>query len=281
MDTSIAEHNMKQQLQHNPLTHSNVKPIIIYFFVNPFCHDCWKMEPNIKKLTLEYGEYFILRPILSHLFDGKSTMVNHSKTLQKRENLNNYYLLIGIKAAALQGNKASRDFLQTMQESFFQNKMTELNVADILLQCAKKANLDLHEFHDDLQSSAAKKAYQGDINLLHEMSVDTYPTLVIHSQSEKGYNIKVAGVQPYHIYVHVLQDMLHEVIKPAEKPDLLQFLKEYGKVRAEEISFIYNHPLKAVNNGLKQLQLQQKVKKVIINKLVYWDLELKKSRTQD
>lgn len=281
METSIVENNMKQQLPHSPLAHSSFKPIIIYFFVNPFCHDCWKMEPFIKKLTLEYGEHFILRPILSHLLDGTSIIVDNHKTLQNNENLNNYYLLIGIKAAALQGNKASRDFLQTMQEEFFQNDMKEIDVDDILLQCAKRANLDINEFYNDLRSSAAKKAYQCDINLFHEMSVDTYPTLVIHSQSVDDYNIKIEGVQPYDTYVHVLQNMLHEVITPAEKPDLLNFLNDYGKVQAEEISFIYDHPIKVVNQGLKKLQLQQKVKQITINEHVYWDLGPEKSPTKD
>lgn len=277
VDTRIAEDKTNEKSQHVPLTHSSFKPIIIYFFVNPFCHDCWKIEPYIKKLTLEYGRHFTLRPILSHLFDNKSITFDNQIAIDSKDNLNKYYLLIGIKAAALQGNKASYDFLQTMQEALFQDDLTEVDINDILDQCALKASLDINEFYKDLRSSAAKKAYQGDINLSHEMEIDTYPTLVIHSQSVDDYNVKIAGVQPYETYAQLLKDMLPEGIKADEKPNLLDFFKKYGKVQAEEVSFIYDHPIKEVNKGLKELQLQQKVKSISTNSQVYWYSEQRKS----
>lgn len=280
MDTSNAANNPNKEAEHIPLTHSSYKPILIYFFVNPFCHDCWKIEPYIKKLTLEYGDHFTLRPILSHLFDGTSIDFNNQLGTNNKQNLNKYYLMIGIKAAALQGNKASCDFLQTMQKVFFRDTVTTADIDDILEQCARKANLDMNEFHKDLRSAAAKKAYQYDINLVHEMRVDTYPTLVIHSQSVYDYNVKIVGLQPYDKYVHFLKDMLPNDVEARKKPDLLNFLQRYGKVQAEEISFIYDHPIKEVDKGLKKLQLQQKVKQIRTNKLVYWDLEQSKGTTK-
>src|SRR5699024_12827556 len=41
------------------------KPIIIYQFIDPFCDHCWQLELIIKKLALEYGNFFIFRLIIS------------------------------------------------------------------------------------------------------------------------------------------------------------------------------------------------------------------------
>ncbi|TXI87940.1 MAG: DsbA family protein, partial [Crocinitomicaceae bacterium] len=34
---------------------SNVKPIKIIYFTDPICSSCWGIEPQLRKLKLEYG----------------------------------------------------------------------------------------------------------------------------------------------------------------------------------------------------------------------------------
>ena len=41
------------------------KPLEIYMFVDPLCPECWALEPIMKKLHIEYGQYFRIRYILS------------------------------------------------------------------------------------------------------------------------------------------------------------------------------------------------------------------------
>ncbi|MBB6453056.1 hypothetical protein HNQ94_001504 [Salirhabdus euzebyi] len=51
------------------------KPVEIYVFIDPLCPECWSLEPILKKLTIEYGRFFKLRPIVS----GKLTSLNIEK----------------------------------------------------------------------------------------------------------------------------------------------------------------------------------------------------------
>ncbi|GAE45147.1 GTP pyrophosphokinase domain [Mesobacillus boroniphilus JCM 21738] len=51
------------------------KPIEIYMFVDPLCPECWALEPIIKKLQIEYGNYFSIRHVLS----GKLATLNMSR----------------------------------------------------------------------------------------------------------------------------------------------------------------------------------------------------------
>src|SRR5690625_6938118 len=41
------------------------KPIAIYVFVDPLCSECWSLEPYLKKLSIEYGRFFSIIPIIS------------------------------------------------------------------------------------------------------------------------------------------------------------------------------------------------------------------------
>ncbi len=51
---------------------TNIKPLEIYLFIDPFCTDCWSLGPIIKKLQLEYGDYFTIKYVLC----GKLTSLN-------------------------------------------------------------------------------------------------------------------------------------------------------------------------------------------------------------
>src|SRR5690625_5795794 len=70
---------------YTPIDYIN-KPVIIYYFINPFCDTYWDIEPILKKLTMEYGAFCSIRPVISHLFlgpknnklDRKSTRLNSS-----------------------------------------------------------------------------------------------------------------------------------------------------------------------------------------------------------
>lgn len=53
------------------------KPIEMYVFIDPLCPECWSLNPYLKKLTLEYGRFFTLIPIISSVF------VSSSKKAQK------------------------------------------------------------------------------------------------------------------------------------------------------------------------------------------------------
>ena len=58
------------------------KPLEIYMFIDPLCPECWALEPILKKLHIEYGQYFRIRYILS----GQLASLNLA-TKRKQEDL--------------------------------------------------------------------------------------------------------------------------------------------------------------------------------------------------
>ncbi len=190
------------------------KPLEIYMFIDPLCPECWALEPTLKKLHIEYGQYFRIRYILS----GQLASLNIA-TKRKQEDLaeqwektasrsgmscdgslwkenpidSPYIASFAIKAAELQGKHSGIRFLRFLQERLFLEKLDISNI-EVLKECAEAAKLDLKEFMNDIYSESASKAFQCDIKITSEMEVDEIPTLVFFNENIEDEGLKVTGL---------------------------------------------------------------------------------------
>ncbi|MBN9653902.1 DsbA family protein [Halobacillus sp. GSS1] len=266
------------------------RPIEIYVFIDPLCPECWSLEPFLKKLTIEYGRFFTLRPIIS----GKLASLHQNK-MKKPENLKEAWdktgsrtgmccdgdvwlenpvssplaTALAVKAAELQGKKAGMRFLRKVQEYVFLEKQ---NISDesILIECAEKSHLDVTEFKKDLQGDAARRALQCDLKLAHEMDVDSTPTIVVFNESEEDAGLKITGLYTYDVYVKVLKEMLQKDPKPGIKPALEDFLQHYRFVANKEIAVVYDWTEQEAKREMKKLVLKQKVREVPVKHGAFW-----------
>lgn len=243
------------------------KPIIIYHFINPFCHNCWQLEIIMKKLVLEYGDFFTVRPIIS--IDSSS---------QKKESIQNIRFLkqnlgLAIKAAGLQGNKSGRQFLGKIQEGYFLYDDDFLN-KEVIMNYATLIDLDLSEFSNDLYSNLAKRAYQTDIKLIKEMTIKEFPSLVFSSKHNEQHNLKITGLADYDSYVHLISKLLNNKSDPQEKPPIHLFLKEQGLLSLENIAFIYDWSLDKTKNKLNELKLKGQIEELTILSNKFWSYKI-------
>ncbi|WP_102336131.1 ClpXP adapter SpxH family protein [Salimicrobium jeotgali] len=267
------------------------RPIEIYIFVDPLCPECWSLEPFIKKLTLEYGRYFKIRPILS----GSLTTWQRSHS-EKPENLKRQWdqttsltgmccdgdvwienpvhsplsTALAVKAAEFQGKKSGMRFLRKVQEYVFLEKQ-DVSKEEILVECAEKSHIDVEEFKRDLHSETAKRALQDDMKLRQEMEVDETPTIVIFNESEEDAGLKITGLYEYHIYVKVLKDMLQQNPAPSLKPSLEEFMNQYRFVANKEIAVVYDWTEKEARREMRKLVLKQKVQEIPVKHGVFWE----------
>lgn len=256
---------------YRPLDYVN-KPIIIYYFINPFCDTCWEIEPIIKKITMEYGAFCSIRPVISHSYVSPHNYKGASKLpIDYFNTPEKYSISIAIKAATLQGNKAGRDYLRTIQEQLFLYEQDD-SIDEVIQTAANNTNIDLHEFNNDLSSTSAKKAYESDRKLTREMDVKQFPTFVFLSQHIEDYSMKVAGVHSYETYTFILEKMLEREIMERSSPSLEDFFKLYNRFKTEEVAFVFDMSMKEADKTLKKLQLMQKVKKISYGKKYFWEL---------
>ncbi len=242
------------------------KPIIIYQFINPFCHNCWQLEMIMKKLAIEYGQFFTIRPIISLDSSSPKKIIKQNICFLKQN------LGLAIKAAELQGNKSGRQFLGKIQEGHFLYDDDFLN-DEVLMNYATLIDLDLNEFSNDVFSNSAKKAYQTDVNLIKEMNIKEFPSLVFSSKHNEQHNLKITGLADYDSYVHLLYKLLNNKPMPQEKPPVHLFLKEQGLLSLENIAFIYDWSFDKTKKILNELKLKGQVEELTILSRKYWSYQ--------
>ncbi|MDX5473933.1 MAG: DsbA family protein [Bacillaceae bacterium] len=282
--------NDKQLFYLNAIRHTTNKPIEIYLFIDPLCPECWALEPALKKLQMEYGQYFTIK----HVVTGRLANVNLSKkhhaasmaqvweTTANRSGMScdgtiwmekpiesPYIASVAIKAAELQGRRAGIKFLRKLQELLFLEKQ-DITDESVLIECAKSVNLDIEEFSKDLESESATKALQCDIKITNEMDVSEIPALVFFNENIEVEGIKVSGFHSYDVYVEILQDMIGATLNPAPLPSLEQFLQQFTFVATKEIAVVYNTSEQSVDREMKKLLIQQKVEKVPVKYGTFW-----------
>ncbi|MED4081666.1 ClpXP adapter SpxH family protein [Halalkalibacterium halodurans] len=271
------------------------KPLEIYTFIDPLCPECWAFEPILKKLQVEYGQYFRIRFIVAGKLEAWNLCRGKYKGAQSREDLahvwrkitetfgmpcdgdvwledpitSSYTPSLAIKAAELQGPQAGVRFLRKLREHLFLNKQN-VTKEDILISCAQRAGLDVKEFKQDLHSKGAAKALRCDMQTTKEMDVDLVPTFVFFNDNVDEEGIKVTGHYPYHIYVQILEDMLG--FKPERQPpmSLEHFLKKYEFVASIEVAVVFDLEIDEAEKQLKKLVLKQKLELVPMKYGNFW-----------
>ncbi len=271
------------------------KPIEIYSFIDPLCPDCWGLEPNIKKLHLEYGHTFRLR----HLIGGNIQTFNsfkrknegiktHADVAQRWERTASrsgmscdgdlwyedpmdtpYIAAIAIKAAELQGKLPGFRYLRKMRELLFIKKQN-MTKEENLIQAARETGLDVDEFKKDLQSQAAVKALQCDLKISTEMEVEELPTLVFFNENIEEEGLKITGVYDYEVYVRILTEMLKTKPEPKPLPSLEEFMSLYQFVATKEVAVVYDLTCEEADAEMKKLALKQRVEKVPVKHGCFW-----------
>ncbi|MFC7371810.1 ClpXP adapter SpxH family protein [Fictibacillus iocasae] len=282
--------------QDNQKPSSCHKPLEIYSVIDPLCADCWSLEPVLKKLQTEYGQYFTLRHFISgtlNSYNGLSTASRKgakqaekmAERWERAASLSGmscdgdlwfenpisapYRASLAIKAAELQGKSAGTRFLRKLREMLFLNKQN-IGEDHVLEEIATSVGLDLTEFLRDLHSEAAVKALQCDLKFSNEMAVSQMPTLIIFNDRADEEGIKVSGCYSYEVYVEVLKEMLGKKPDASSPPPLSEFMKIHQFVAAKEVSLVYNWSLEEAERQLKKLLLQQTVERIPVKHGTFW-----------
>lgn len=292
-DSGICElpTNQLQQNQGNNIKSIN-KPIKLIYFTDPICSSCWGIEPQLRKLKLEYGnaievEYRMggLLPDWSYNSGGiskPSDVAHHWDEVSIYYDMpidgdvwledplaSSYPPSIAFKAAEMQDHEKAVLFLREIREMVFLQKKNIAKWTN-LETAAKKVGLDVLKFKQDYEGKA-KEMFNEDLKLARELGVRGFPTLFfnnINGNSETMY-----GSKPYTFYENIIKKLSPSTHKSSYDHSWLSVFTKYNTLTAKEFSELTNTPRKDAETILNNLTSEHKLEKIITKNGSIWALK--------
>ncbi|MFT3737400.1 MAG: ClpXP adapter SpxH family protein [Breznakibacter sp.] len=198
---------------------SESKPVRIIYFTDPICSACWAIEPQLRKLKLEYGTSVEIEYRMGGLLPDwnyqKGGISKPSDVAHHWDEASRYYQMpidgdvwledplhssyppsIAFKAAQMQDSTKAIRFLRIIREMVFLEKK---NIAhwEHLSTAATLVGLSPEKLKHD-SADLAVTLFRADLELTRKIGVRGFPTLfVINNSGHKEY---IYGFKPYSVF---------------------------------------------------------------------------------
>jgi predicted DsbA family dithiol-disulfide isomerase len=268
---------------HASKTSKANKPVKLLYFTDPICSSCWGIEPQLRKLKQEYGDYFDIEYRMGGLLKSWSeyggTDVNGPQSVAKHwEEAGTYYDMpidgdvwnedplhssyppaTAYKAAQLQGNYKADQFLRRLKEMVFTEKLN-ITKPEHLLTAAKDAGLDPIQFEYDYRHKAGR-LFEEDLLMAREWGVRGFPTIFFIDADDNRF--KVYGSKPYQAYEQALLKLVPGNAVKNMATSFDSIFNGYDSVTLKEFAVFYDKSLKEAESILEEFEKQKKVKRTV------------------
>jgi putative protein-disulfide isomerase len=257
------------------------KKVKIIYFTDPICSSCWGIEPQLRKLKLEYGQHIEIEyrmggllPDWSYNSGGISKpadVAHHWDEASAHYDMpidgdiwledplhSSYPASIAFKAAQLQDSDKANSFLREIREMLFLRK---LNIAkwEHLAAAAQTVGLDVQRLEKDFNGEA-KGLFRQDLELGSQLGVRGFPTMFF--ADEKGLLEKVYGTKPYATYEATLRKQLPNAVKTKIDTDWKKLFAKFDTLTAREFSELSQTPRADAEEFLRGLVATGRLKEL-------------------
>lgn len=260
---------------------SHEKPVRLIYFTDPICSACWAIEPQLRKLKLEYGHVIeidyrmggllrdwsysgggINKPSdVAHHWDEVSAYYDMpiDGDIWLEDPLNSSYPpSIAFKAAQMQDNEKAIVFLRKLREMVFLRKQNIANW-EVIKLASVEAGLDADRLVTDSKVSA-RILFEEDLKMAREYGVRGFPTLFL--TRDNGNTEIVYGSRPYDFFENALLKVFPEAAKVGYNQDLDSLMTLLGSLTAREYSELSGIPRKE-----SEIVLDEFVSKGVLKKI--------------
>lgn len=271
---------------------SNKKPVKIIYYTDPICSSCWGIEPQLRKLKLEYGtnievEYRMggLLPNWSYNGGGiskPSDVAHHwdevsvyydmpiDGNVWLEDPLNSSYPpSIAFKAAQMQDNEKAILFLREIREMVFLQKKNIAKWENLEL-AGKKVRLDIVKLKADYEGKA-KELFEEDLKLGRELGVRGFPTMFFTDTT--GQKQLVYGSKPYSTFESALLKLLPTATKTNYDKTWSAVFSSYNSLTAKEFSELTRTPRNESEKYLDGLTAKGHLEKLTTKNGAIWTLK--------
>jgi len=254
------------------------KKIRVVYFTDPICSSCWGIEPQLRKLKLEYGKHIDIEyrmggllPDWSYNSGGiskPSDVAHHWDEVSSHYDMpidgdvwledplsSSYPPSIAFKAAQLQDEEKAVLFMREIREMVFLEKKN-ITKWEHLSTAASKVGLDTGQLKTDFEGKA-KTLFEEDLSLAREFGVRGFPTMFfIDSLGNKQ---TVYGSRPYAFYETAILNIQPSIVKSEYHKDWEHLFAKYSTLTAREFSELSGTPRSESETQLNELTKNEKL----------------------
>ncbi len=249
-----------------------VKAVTITYFTDPICSSCWGIEPQLRKLKLEYGDYFDIDYRMGGLLPSwdiynsggiskPGDVASHWDEVSEHYEMpidgdiwpedplaSSYPPSVAFKAVQKQNPSLAVRYLRRLRELVFVQK-TNIAKAEVLQEVALDLDVDIGQFESDIEGEALQR-FKADLELAKQQGVRGFPTLI--SKGDKT-PVKLVGVRSYEAFEQLI---LQQV--PGAQKTILDFnartiFDVYPSLTAKEFAVLLNTTLERAKSKLRDL----------------------------
>ncbi len=259
----------------NPTHQAQAKPVKLIYFTDPICSSCWGIEPQLRRLKLEYGhtieiEYHMggLLPDWSYNSGGiskPSNVATHWDEVSHHYQMpidgdvwledplaSSYPPSIAFKAAQLQNNDKAVVFMRLLREMVFLQKKN-ITRWQYMAEAATAAGLDTTQLKQDYEGRA-KELFQQDLDLARNMGVRGFPTIFVTGR--QGKPVTVYGSRPYTDYVAAITSVYPAAKQEHYDTTWQSLFAHYPTLTTREFAELSNISMPQAETTLKALAAQ-------------------------
>lgn len=267
----------------------NTKPVKVIYFTDPICSTCWGIEPQLRKLKLEYGdsieiEYRMggLLPDWSYNSGGiskPSDVAHHWDEVSAYYDMpidgdvwledpldSSYPPSIAFKAAQLQDHEKSILFLRAIREMVFMEKKN-ITKWEHLELAAKNVGLDVAKLKSDFDGQA-KADFEADLKVARGYGVRGFPSLFFEAAS--GAKEFVYGAKPYAYYEMAVLKLFPNAEKTVYSKSWESLFNTYNSFTAKEFTELAGISRNQSEQLLKRLVLKRSLEKLTTKNGSIW-----------
>lgn len=261
----------------------------LIYFTDPICSSCWGIEPQLRKLKLEYGENIEIEYRMGGLLPdwnyNSGGISKPSDVAGHWDEVSGHYDMpidgdvwledplhssfppsIAFKAAQIQDEHKAHLFMREIREMVFLKK---INIAkwENLAMAAETVGLDVSQLKTDFEGKA-KTLFEEDLKIAKEYGVRGFPTIfVLDSTGKKEI---VYGSKPYAFYEIAILKVNSTIEKSEYAKDWKTLFSKYNSLTAKEYSVLSGMPRKESEIALNELSAKGELQKLTTKNGSLW-----------
>jgi predicted DsbA family dithiol-disulfide isomerase len=239
----------------------------VTYFTDPLCPWSWALEPQCRRLRLDYGDRLTWRSVMGGMIaDWRSYhdplnavhnpaqmglqcyQVRQLTRMPLDEGIwrndppcSSYPACLAVKAAERQSLGAGEAYLRRAREAVM---LRGRNIArgEVLMELAEELAgdptreflFDVERFVDDLLGSEVKEALHDDLRQIAIRNISRFPTLVLRVEGKPG--IVLAGYRPWEIIRRALVKLIPDAPPQHGELGLIAYLSRWKRATGHEVA---------------------------------------------